>query len=290
MSSAKRPRCNTSYILAALPGQTPTAWQLSGPTSGPMRLAAISVASLTQMSNYSPPSDPRVLWPGLELRLSSPADRCAKRVGVRTVTPHFCSTSTVLVKSPSRSHPCDGRTDLIPGCSLHFLYPKFQQPRRPRCHVPRPSKRRKLLASWGKSSSSQGANLGPRGHDCELSANHFSVVEWKLFSYSDMSDSLQPHELQHTRPPCPSPTSGVHPNPCPLSRWCHPTILSSVIPFNLSSNHLILCRPLCRPPALNLFQHQGLFKWVSSSHEVAKVLEFQLQHQSFQWTPRTDLL
>ena len=44
------------------------------------------------------------------------------------------------------------------------------------------------------------------------------------------------------------------------------------------------------PPALNLSQHQGLFQWVSSSHEVAKVLEFQLQYQSFQWTPRTDLL
>ena len=44
------------------------------------------------------------------------------------------------------------------------------------------------------------------------------------------------------------------------------------------------------PPALNLSQHQGLFQWVSSSHQVAKVLEFQLQHQSFQWIPRTDLL
>ena len=44
------------------------------------------------------------------------------------------------------------------------------------------------------------------------------------------------------------------------------------------------------PPAFNLSQHQGLFKWISSSHQVAKVLEFQLQHQSFQWTPRTDLL
>ena len=42
------------------------------------------------------------------------------------------------------------------------------------------------------------------------------------------------------------------------------------------------------PPALNLSQHQGLFQWVSSSHQVAKVLAFQLQHQSFQWTPRTD--
>ena len=44
------------------------------------------------------------------------------------------------------------------------------------------------------------------------------------------------------------------------------------------------------PPAFNLSQHQGLFQWVSSSHQVVKVLEFQLQHQSFQWTPRTDLL
>ena len=44
------------------------------------------------------------------------------------------------------------------------------------------------------------------------------------------------------------------------------------------------------PPAFNLSQHQGLFKWVSSSHQVAKVLEFQPQHQSFQWTPRTELL
>ena len=129
-----------------------------------------------------------------------------------TVTPTFCSTSMVLVKSPLRSQPCDGRTDLIPGCSLHFLYPNFQQPMRPQ-----PPKRRKLLASWGKSSSSQGARLGPRGHDCELSANHFSVVGWKLFSCSVLSDSLRPHELQHARPPCPSPSPGVYPNSCPLS-------------------------------------------------------------------------
>ena len=47
-----------------------------------------------------------------------------------------------------------------------------------------------------------------------------------------MSDCLWPHEPQHARPPCPSPTPGVHPNPCPLSRWCHPTISSSVIPFS----------------------------------------------------------
>ena len=57
----------------------------------------------------------------------------------------------------------------------------------------------------------------------------FSSVE---FSHSAMSNSLWPHEPQHARPPCPSPTPGVHPNPCPLTRWCHPTISSSVISFS----------------------------------------------------------
>ena len=47
-----------------------------------------------------------------------------------------------------------------------------------------------------------------------------------------MSDSLGPHEPQHARPPCPSPTPRVHPNPCPSSQWCHPTISSSVVPFS----------------------------------------------------------
>ena len=51
------------------------------------------------------------------------------------------------------------------------------------------------------------------------------------FRCSVVSDSLQPHESQHARPPCPSPTPGVYPNSCPLSWWCHPTISSSVIPF-----------------------------------------------------------
>ena len=85
-----------------------------------------------------------------------------------------------------------------------------------------------------------------------------------------MSNSLQCHELQHTRLPCLSPTPGVYQNSCPLSWWCHPTISPSVVPFSST---------------FNLSPHQGLFKWVSSSHQVGKVLEFQLQHQSFQWTP-----
>ena len=57
----------------------------------------------------------------------------------------------------------------------------------------------------------------------------FSSVQ---FSCSVVSDSLWLHGLQHTRPPCPSPTPGVYPNSCPLSRWCHPTISSSVVPLS----------------------------------------------------------
>ena len=84
------------------------------------------------------------------------------------------------------------------------------------------------------------------------------------------------HDLmnQHARPPCPSPTPRVYPNPCPLSRWCHPTISSSIVPFSSCPQS---------------FSTSDSFKWVSSSHRVAKVLEFQLQNQSYQWTPRTDL-
>ena len=52
------------------------------------------------------------------------------------------------------------------------------------------------------------------------------------FSHSVVSNSLRPHGLQHARPPCPSPAPGVHPNSCPLSRWCHPTTSFSVVPFS----------------------------------------------------------
>ena len=94
------------------------------------------------------------------------------------------------------------------------------------------------------------------------------------FSCSVVSDCLQPQGLQHTGPPCPSPTPRIYSNSCPLSRWC------------IQPAH-----PLLSPsPAFNLSQHQGVFKWVSSSHQVARVLEFQLQHQSFQWMFRTDFL
>ena len=63
-----------------------------------------------------------------------------------------------------------------------------------------------------------------------FSATHRQFQSVSQFSHSVVSNSFRPHEPQHARPPCPSPTPGVYPNSCPLSLWCHPTISSSVIP------------------------------------------------------------
>ena len=100
----------------------------------------------------------------------------------------------------------------------------------------------------------------------------FSSVQ---FSHSVMSDSLWPHELKHTGLP-------VHHKLPDFTQTHVHWVGDAIQPSHpLSSPY---------PPAPNPSQHQGLSQWVNSSHEGAKVLEFQLQHQSFQWTPRTDLL
>ena len=80
------------------------------------------------------------------------------------------------------------------------------------------------------------------------------------FNSSVMSNSLWPHGLQLARPPCPSQTPRACSSSCPLSQWCHPTISSSVL-----------------PSAFNLSYIQSLFQWIRFSHQVAKILEFQLQ-------------
>ena len=72
------------------------------------------------------------------------------------------------------------------------------------------------------------------------------------FSLSVVSDSLRPHELQHARPPCPSPAPGVYPNSCPSSRWCHPAISSFVVPFSSHPQSL---------PASESFPMSQLFAW-----------------------------
>ena len=156
-----------------------------------------------------------------------------------------------------------------------------------------------------------------------------------FFSCSFVSDSLQPHGLQHARLPCSSPPPGVCSNSCPLSRWCHSIISSFVIPFPDSSGGKESARnagdmgsipglgrspgegkgyPLqysglkknivhgvgqesdktewlsLSLPAFKLSQHRGLFQWVGCSQQVGKVLELQLQHQSFQWIFRVSFL
>ena len=147
-----------------------------------------------------------------------------------------------------------------------------------------------------------------------------SVVVVQLLSHVRL---FWPHRLQHARLLCPWDSSGKN-----TGVGCHFLLQTiALVQFNsVAQSCPTLCDPInhsmpglpvhhqllestqthvhrvsdaiqpsypllsCSPPALNLSQHQGLFKWVSSLHQVAKVLEFQLQHQSFQWTPRTDLL
>ena len=100
---------------------------------------------------------------------------------------------------------------------------------------------------------------------------------YSMVSCSVMSDSLWPHGPQHAGLPLSITNSRSLINSCPLRQWCHPTISSSVIPFSSCIQSFLASESF------------PLEKTVSSSHQVAKVLELQFQHQSFQWTPRTDL-
>ena len=101
--------------------------------------------------------------------------------------------------------------------------------------------------------------LAPESEFC----NHQNILtSWLLFSCSDMSNSLQPHGLQHAALPCPSLSPRVCLNSCLLSQWCHPTISSPLLPP--------------APPTLNLSHHQSLFQWVGSLHQVTKYWSFSL--------------
>ena len=97
--------------------------------------------------------------------------------------------------------------------------------------------------------------------------NH--ILEWEVgflanssvqFSRSVVSDSLRPHESQHARPPCPSPTPGVYSNSCPSSQWCHPAISSSVVPFSSYPQSL---------PASGSFPMSQPFAWGGQSTGVS---------------------
>ena len=102
------------------------------------------------------------------------------------------------------------------------------------------------------------------------------------FSGSVVPNSLQPHELQHARPACPSPTPGVHPNPHPSSPWCHPAISSSVVPFSSCPQSL---------PASESFPMSQLFAWggqsigVSALSSVLPMKDFQIKITIIYFSP-----
>ena len=101
---------------------------------------------------------------------------------------------------------------------------------------------------------------------------NFSSVQ---FSCSVMSNSLRPHESQHSRPPCPSPTPGVHWDSRPSSQWCHPAISSAVIPFSSCPHSL---------PASESFPMSQLFAWGGQSIGVSALALF-LPKKSQGWSP-----
>ena len=106
--------------------------------------------------------------------------------------------------------------------------------------------------------------------------NCFSSVQ---FSRSVVSDSLRPHESQHARFPCPSPTPGVHPDSRPLSQWCHPAISSSVVPFSS-------CPPI--PPSIRVFSNEawlGEF-WVLLYYQTQ--IKTTLTHRLIYWLKMID--
>ena len=107
---------------------------------------------------------------------------------------------------------------------------------------------------------------------CSLHTDPISSVQ---FSHSVVSDSLRPHELQHARPPCPSPTSRVHSNSRPSSQWCHPAISSSVVPFSSCPQSL---------PASGSFPMSQLFAWGSQSTGISALASF-LPKNTQDWSP-----
>ena len=95
------------------------------------------------------------------------------------------------------------------------------------------------------------------------------------FSHSVVSDSLRPHESQHARPPCPSPTPGVHSDSRPSSQWCHPAISSSVVPFSSYPQSL---------PASESFPMSQLFPWGGQSTGASALASF-LPKKFLGWSP-----
>ena len=120
-------------------------------------------------------------------------------------------------------------------------------------------------------------------HEIRQSLTLYDFINMRYFSsvhfiHSVMSDSLQPHVLQHARPPCLSPTPGVYSNSCPSSWWCHPTISSSVIPFSSCLQYF---------PSIRVFSNESVLciRWpkywsfnfnISPSNEYSGLISFRM--------------
>ena len=159
---------------------------------------------------------------------------------------HPWPSCTVVLESAE----CRRRSDLwLPSAMEFWFCDSFNKYLLSTCYFP------------GTTGMAWTPNQSEHREDCIMAVKscHSHFIPSVQFSPSVMSNALWPHGLQQARLPCPSPTH-VH-RVCDAIQPSHPL----------------------SPPVFNLSQHQGLFQWVSSLHQVAKVLEFQLQHQSFQW-------
>ena len=111
--------------------------------------------------------------------------------------------------------------------------------------------------------------------NCERKKNLYFLRSSVQFSRLVVSNSLRPHELQHARPACPSPAPGVHSDSSPSSRWCHPAISSSVVPFSSCPQSL---------PTSESFPMSQLFSWGGQSTGVSALASF-LPKKSQDWSP-----
>ena len=131
------------------------------------------------------------------------------------------------------------------------------------------------LSNWAHNYTHMNTHWHIVSTQYEAAIIRFSSVQ---FSRSVVSDSLRPHESQHSRPPCPSPTPRVHSDSCPSSQWCHPAISSSVVPFSS-------CPQTC--PASESFPMSQLFTWGGQSTGVSALASFfpkNTQGWSVEWT------
>ena len=142
-------------------------------------------------------------------------------------------------------------------------------------------KKKKLLLEISKEPEERTWSFSSNDGHCASLCHLFRarIISSVQFSHSVTSSSLQPHEPQHARPPCPSPTPRVYPNSCPLNRWCHPTISSSVIPFSSCPQSF---------PASGTFQMSQLFTSGGQGTGVSALASFLPKNTQdwshFEWT------